>query len=338
MENWYGAALTENARQLSRGEEKRKLSAIHAGISAGVALAVTLLQFLLAEGIGNTGGLSGLGMRSVLQTAGTLLSSANSILTPFWNLGFWFAALLWARQRMARPGDLLAGFRRFGPYLRLLFTKGILLLAMGMFCAYVSSFVYMLTPWAAPVVAFAQSVGMDMEAANTAMSQMDLATMEAMLGAMIPMLVIWGVLCLAVLVPVFYRFRMAEFFLLEEKRLGAIPAMALSARMLRKRRFRLFLLDLRFWWYYGLQLLCLLLYSMDLWLPLLGVTLPESTALSLGLYVLYLLALFLVQTFLRPQVQTAYALAYAQLLHIEPVLPKPVPQPNPKNLPWDEAE
>lgn len=336
METWYGAALVGKARQLSRGEDKRKLSAIHAGITAGVALAATLLQLWLAEGIGNTGGLSGLGMRSVLQTAGTVLNGANTILTPFWSVGFLFAALLWAREKTAHPGDLLVGFRRFGVFLRLMLLEGVLLFATGMFCVYASSFIYMMTPWAQPVIAFAQSVGMDMNAANAAMAQMDMATMDALLAAMIPMLVIWGLLCLVVVVPMLYRFRMAEFFLLDEKRMGAIQAMAFSTRMLRKRRWKLFLLDLRFWWYYGLQMLCLLLYSADLWLPLLGVTLPAGLGTSLGLYVLYLLALFAVQTLLRPQVQTAYALAYEQLLHIDPILPKPVPQPDPKNLPWDE--
>jgi len=95
MEVWYGAALCAEARQRSRGNEKLKIAAIHAGITAGVALMVTLLQLLLSQGIGNTGGLSGLGMRSLLQTAETVLSGANTVLMPFWNVGFLFAALLW---------------------------------------------------------------------------------------------------------------------------------------------------------------------------------------------------------------------------------------------------
>ena len=74
MENWYGAALCKEARNRSRGQEKTKLSAIHAGISAGVALAVTLLYYLLEKGIAQTGGLAGMGMRSILQTAATLLT------------------------------------------------------------------------------------------------------------------------------------------------------------------------------------------------------------------------------------------------------------------------
>lgn len=329
MEEWSGAALVKRARLLSRGTDKKKIAAIHAGIAAAAALIITLLQLALEEGIGQTSGLSGLGMRSVLQTAGTVLQIANSVLTPFWNLGFWFAALLWARERTARPGDLLMGFRRFGPYLRLMLLKGITVFSAAMLCAYASSLVYMMTPWAAQVTEFAQTVGMDVEAADQLMAQMDGTALTSLMRSMIPMLVIWGVLSIAVLVPLLYRFRMAEFTLLEDPRVGALVAMALSARMLRKRRWKLFCLDLRYWWYYALEAACLLFYSVELFLPV------NSMALSLGLYVAYLAALFAVQTLARPQVQTAYALAYESLRRTEPVQPKP--RPAPKKLPWDEV-
>lgn len=336
MENWYGAALTEDARHLSRGNEKRTLAAIYGGVLVGAALAITLAQILLERGIGNTGGLSGLGMRSVLQTIGTVLHGANTVLTPFWNLGFLFAALLWARGSAVKPQDLLTGFRRFGPYLRLLILRAITAIAGGAFCVYLSSALYMLTPWSATVMDFAQSVNMDMEAAGTMVAQMDAAQIDAMLISMIPMLAIWFVLCLAVVVPMLYRFRMAEFVILDDRRMGGLAAMLLSARMLRKRRWKLFLLDLRFWWYYGLQVLCLSISFADLWLPVLGVVLPGGLGTTMGLYLVYLAGLVLIHTFLSPRVQTAYALAYEKLRQMDPVMPKP--HPVPQNLPWDDEQ
>jgi len=334
MGNWNGAAWAEKARQLSRGTDKRKLAAIHAGVAAGAALVITLLQYVLAAAIENTSGLSGMGMRGILQTAGSVLQIANIVLMPFWDLGFLFAALLWAREQYAGTDDLLTGFRRFGPYLRLMILRGLIGFMVGMVCAYISSFLYMMTPWAVPVVEFAQSVGMDMAVANEMMAQMDIATMDAMLNAMIPMLVIWGILCVAVLVPLLYRFRMAEFLLLEDRRMGALAALLLSARMLRKRCGKLFALDLRFWWYYGLQALCMLLYLSDLWLPMLGVTLPvDGQTAAIGLYIAYLAATFGIQALFRPRVATTYALAYEHLRQAAPVMPKV--QEAPKNLPWD---
>lgn len=334
MENWYGAALCEEARRLSRGKEKTKLSAVHAGISAAVALAVTLLYYLLEKGIAQTGGLSGMGTRSILQTAATLLTNANSVLAPFWTLGFWFAALLWVRGQAVRFGDLLAGFRRFGAYLRLLLNRGLLAVAAAFVSIHVSSFLYMMTPWAAQMTEFAQSANMDMALVSEMLSGMDMAQMDALLRSMIPLLVIWGVLCAVLVVPMLYKFRMAEYFLLDDRRMGTLRAMFCSSQMLRKRRWKLFRLDLRFWWYYGLQGLCFAVYFADLWLPLLGVELTEGIVTSMSLYVLYLLGLVAVQTFLRPQVQAAYALAYEQLLHEEPVMPKMYPAP--QNLPWEE--
>lgn len=335
MENWYGAALCKEARNRSRGEEKTKLSAIHAGISAGVALAVTLICYLLERGIAQTGGLSGMGMRSVLQTAATLLTNANSVLAPFWNLGFVFVALLWVRGQSAHLGDLLAGFRRFGAYLRLLLNRAFLTVAAGFISVYLSAAIYMMTPWSAAVAEFAQSAGMDMGVASEMVARMDLAQMNALLYSMLPMLIIWVVLCAVMAVLLLYKFRMAEYFLLDDKRMGTLRAMFHSSQMLRKRRFKLFRLDLRFWWYYGLHILCLAVYLSDLWLPLMGIEVPGGIVTSLGLYVLYLLSLFLVQTFLRPQVQTAYALAYEELLHMEPVMPKI--RSMPRNLPGDET-
>ena len=334
MENWNGAVLCKEARQLSRGEDKRKLSAIHAGITAGVALVITLAQYLLAAGIDKTGGLSGMGMRSILQTAATFLNSANTILMPFWNLGFFFAALLWVRQQRAEPGDLLQGFRRFGPALRLWLTKALLVFCMIMVCAYIASFAFMATPWAAPITEFAQEAGMDLAKADAMMNRMDGAQINALLQSLIPMLVIWGALFLVLAVPVLYKLRMAEYMILDQKA-GAVAAMLISARMLRKRCWKLFLLDLRFWWYYTLEVLCLLIYCADLWLPMLGIPIPQNEGVVLGLYVLYLVALFGVHTLLRPRVQTAYAMVYEHLRQAEPVLPKTRPQPDPKTLPWD---
>ena len=247
MENWYSAALCKEARNISRGQEKTKISAIHAGISACVALAVTIIYYLLEKGIAQTGGLSGMGMRSILQTAATVLSTANSVLAPFWHLGFWFVTLLWVRNQPTQFGDLLAGFRRFGAYLRLLLNRGLLTVMIGLLSMYLSSYIYMVTPWSASVVEFAQSSGMDMDVANQLISQMDMAQLDALLFDMIPMLVIWAVLLVVLALPMLYKFRMAEFFLLDDRRMGTVRAMFSSAQMLRKRRFRLFLLDLRFW-------------------------------------------------------------------------------------------
>ena len=110
--------------------------------------------------------------------------------------------------------------------------------------------------------------------------------------------------------------------------------MLISGAMMRRRRFQLFRLDLRFWWYYALKVLCLLICYADLLLGVLGVTLPlSSDAVYLITYGLYLAALFAVEVSFRPRVDTAYAIAYETLKQMGPVMKKPVEKP--ENLPWD---
>ena len=67
--------LKESAAQkLSEASyDPKKLVLIHTGLIVALNLAVNGLNLYLSEQIGTTGGLSGLGLRSVLQTAQTIL-------------------------------------------------------------------------------------------------------------------------------------------------------------------------------------------------------------------------------------------------------------------------
>ena len=140
----------------------------------------------------------------------------------------------------------------------------------------------------------------------------------------------------ALLIPLLYRFRMAEFVILDEPRARGLSAMLISSALLRRRCWQLFRLDLRFWWYYGLKALCLLLCYADLLLATLGISLPigEDAAYFLT-FGLYLAALFVVEVSFRPQVDTAYAVTYEGLKAIGPFQKKPAEEPG--QMPWDEA-
>ena len=111
--------------------------------------------------------------------------------------------------------------------------------------------------------------------------------------------------------------------------------MLISAALLRRRRWQLFLLDLRFWWYYGLKLLCMALLYSDLLLEAAGIPVSGSDVTFLLTYVLYLAALFGVEVCFRPRVDTAYACAYETLKEMGPILKKPAPA-TPQKMPWDE--
>ena len=324
-----------NARQRLGNKDYRRLVMIHTGVTVAFALVSILLQFVLAEGIGNTGGLSGMGMRSVLETAQLVLQWANTLLLPFWSLGFFYVALLWAREAQADKRDLLAGFHRVGPYLGLMLNRAILTILVLVVSINISSVIYMMTPAADRILELAESFG-NTDQMYDYLYSLDMEQIMVLLRSMIPMMVIGCVLASVLLIPLLYRFRMAEYVILDQKGIRGIGAMILSAALLRRRRWQLFKLDLRFWWYYGLKLLCTVLLYGDMILETVGVVLPVGSGMAYVLtYVLYLGGLFAVEISFRPRVETAYACAYEQLKEMNPIEQKIVPV-KPQDMPWDE--
>ena len=337
MEKLNGKKMIVQARERLQGVNTRPLALLHTGVTVGAALVIMLLQYVLAEGIGNTGGLSGMGLRSVLETGQLVLEWANTILLPFWSLGFLYVALLWARETQADKKDLLTGFRRIGPCLGLMLNRAVLTILVLVVCVNISSILYMATPAASGILELAGSFT-STEQMYEYLYSMDVAKVMELFQSMIPMLVICCVLAAVLLIPLLYRFRMAEYVILDQKGIRGIGAMILSAALLRRRCWQLFKLDLRFWWYYGLKLLCTVLLYADMILETVGVVLPVGSGVAYILtYVLYLGGLFAVEVSFRPRVETAYACAYEQLKELSPIEKKIVPAKS-RNMPWDTEE
>ena len=328
MEKLNGKKIIARARERLQGVNTQPLVLLHTGVTVGAAFVIMLLQYLLAEGIGNTGGLSGMGMRSVLETAQLVLQWANTLLLPFWSLGFLHVALLWAREAQADKRDLLAGFRRVGPYLGLMLNRAILTILVLVVSINISSVIYMMTPAADRILELAESFG-NTDQMYDYLYSLDMEQIMVLLRSMIPMMVIGCVLASVLLIPLLYRFRMAEYVILDQKGIRGIGAMILSAALLRRRRWQLFKLDLCFWWYYGLKILCAVLMDFGPLLPI------EGDFAYIVTYALYLVALFGIEVCFRPRVETAYACAYEQLKEMNPIEQKIVPV-KPQDMPWDE--
>lgn len=334
MEKLNVTMLIKTARERLRDRDTHRMAAIYAGVSAAAALAIMLLQLVLSKGIGNTGGLSGMGTRSVLETGQLVLQWANTLLMPFWNLGFLYVALLWARRKAADTKDLLAGFHRIGPYLGLMVNRALLTFVVSMVCINVCSVIFMMTPAASQILELAGSYGSTEEMYEYLYS-LEAPVILEMFRSMLPMVIVCIALAMALLVVLMYRFRMAEFVILDEPHARGLSAMLLSAAMLRRRCWQLFRLDLKFWWYYALKLLCMLLLYADLLLEAAGVALPVSAdAAYLLTYGLYLVGFFAVEVRFLPTVQTAYACAYENL-KAQGAVQKKEPEA-PKHMPWDE--
>ena len=80
------------------GDPKR-LVLIHTGAALLLAIALTVIDYLLEQKIGTTGGLSGIGTRSILTTAQSILRYVQILVLPIWNCGYLFACLQISRQK-----------------------------------------------------------------------------------------------------------------------------------------------------------------------------------------------------------------------------------------------
>lgn len=305
----------------------KKLMLLHTAVSLGIPLILTLCNFLLTRGIDTTGGLAGLQLRSVLSTIQQAVQLVGNIVLPFWQIGLVFSVLRLARQEQANPRSLLAGFRRFGPVLRLMLLKGLIFAGVAMACSYVSAGLFLLTPLASPFMDMLMPL---VESADPMTQQLVLD--EQMMAQAMPVVYIFGAVFLTVALPLFYRLRLAEFAIMDEP-INARAAIAKSWKLTKKNCLSLLRLDLSFWWFYVLEGLLVLVCYLDVLLPLVGINLTQNGDLVFWtLYGAYLLGRLVLYWLVNAQVQTTYAMAY-EALCAQPERPAPVPE----QLPWDEV-
>lgn len=283
---------------------------IHTGAVLLVSLLFTVADFLLNQQIDATGGLSGMGLRSVLTTIQSLLRLVQLIILPFWQIGYTYYTLNVARGQTAGLPDLLEGFRRWAPVLRL----KALMLGMGfllaMLCANVSSFLFMLTPWAAPVMTKMEALLSDGNITDEVLMENIVAISE---DIMVPVLVLFGICFLAGFLFLFFRFRLAELWLMAHPDGGALAALRNSSILMRGNSKAMFKIDLHFWWFYLLELLVTVLCYGDVILDAVGI---QMTTDAFGSYIvffaLYVWAQMSLYWWKRNEVCVTYAHAYLE--------------------------
>lgn len=278
-----------------------RLALIHTGVAVALSVLITLLNYLLTSQIQSTAGLSGIGTRAILLSAQEILTIVTAAAMPFWSCGFLRAALLISRNETATPTTLLEGFRRFGPVLRLNLIRTVTCLVIGFVTLQAASMIFMLTPLSNDF----------MESALALMatgSEITDAALDGLMSSLWAVYVLWIVLAGVVLIPMFYRYRMADFSIMDEAD-RALKAFAESKRLMFCRRRQLFKLDLHFWWYYALQVVALAVAYGDTLLPALGVTVDPNVAFFGFYLVSQAIQLALAWRF-APLVQTTYAAAY----------------------------
>ena len=309
--------------------DPRKLVLIHTLAAVLFALAVTVLDYILGDRIAGTGGLGGLGQRTVLSTLQSALRLANLVLLPFWEVGYIYAAMGIARGRETRPDSLLEGLRRWGIVLRSNLLQIMLYLAMGMACNYFAMAIFLATPLSNSLVTLVSPYLNDPSPLLT-----DPVLTVQVMQAAIPMFVIFLILYAILALPMVYHFRLINYALLDNPKAGAFAALRRSKYLMHGDRFNLFKLDLSFWWFYGAQALLSIICYGEWLLEMLGVPLPFSGNTAFFLFYILSLALQVVlYTFTRNRVAVTYAHAYDALGGSIDEKPAPAPAA-PKNQPW----
>lgn len=304
-----GAAAAEGCRW-----ECRRLVLIYCGVMALLTLGSNGLHLMLDSHIGETGGLSGLGMRSVLQTIQELLTYINLIFSPFWTAGFLYAMINLVRGHAPGTGDLLEGFRRFGRVLAHMAVQLLGIMALVMAVANVAAVIFSFTPLSAEFVEMMEPL-MNDPAIFTAEGALDLSKipMDTLMSAMRPMLILTCVLLVPVYIWLSYFFRMSLYLVMEGD-IGGVRAYFESMRLMRGHKWQMFRLDLSFWWYHGLALLITVVGYLDAILKALEIPLPMGETgmffLTLGVYCLLQTGLYLWK---KCQVDGAYVLAYESI-------------------------
>lgn len=314
------------ARALNRAPQARQIILVYAAVLCGLSLLSTVISVALSDRISGAGGLGNIGLRSVLSTGQSVLPLINFIVTACLSLGYHISILSFTRGFDASPRTLTGGFRHFGPILRTMLLKGIFYGGTVIAATYISSFLFMATPYSEEFIRvmtpYLESV--------TVLSDglvLDEAVFATALEAMVPMLWILAAVCLAMVLPLYYRMRMVDFALADDPGRGAFHAIVKSRQLMRRNCFALFRLDLTLWWFYAAQILISLVCYGDLLLPMVGVRFPWSDTVSYYLfYGLSLAIQFALYAFGMNRVYAVYAVAYDALMEDLPQPELPVQQ------------
>lgn len=305
----------------------RRLVMLYTGAAIGLSLLLSAISFSLNNYSG-AGGIGGLGTQATLSTIQMVLQLASAVVTPFWSAGLLFCALCYARQRSVAPASLAEGFRRFKPILSSALMIGLRYLGVGFISMYLSSMLLMVTPAALPMLNASQQLLEDPS-----------ADPYALLGDSLPQVMLWymGIFLVVFAIfalPIFYRYRLVNYVIMDDDKAGGMQAMLASRLMTNRRRLELFKLDLHFWWFWLLELAAIALAYGDVLLSALGLALPVSDAAAYwGFGLLSMACQFGLYAWAKPRLSVTYAMAYETLRQMPP--PKAQAPKAPQSHPWN---
>ena len=298
------------AARLEQAQQEKKIVLIYSGLAIGSAVLVTAVNYLLGLQISQSGGLGNMGTRAMLSSLQTMLPLIQSVALMCLDVGYIAAMLRIARGQYASPQTLRLGFDRLWVLLRCSLIQGMLYGGLAFGSIYATTFVYMMSPMSASLMEILLPVVSEASVINPNIV-LDEAVYQQLTQAITPVLILSAVVFLALSVPLFYRYRLANYLIIDRPAIGAVAALRESRNIMRGNKRALAKLDLSFWWFYLASFGATALGNADSWLSRLGVQLPFSGEVGYYIFlVLYWSATFAIYFFLRNRVEVAYGLAY----------------------------
>ena len=299
-----------SAGRLANAREGQKIILYFSLITIAVSAVATVVSYILSQQIAKTGGLGSMGVRSALTTAQMLLPIVQAVFLMCLELGYLSTMLRIARGQYASPNGMRLGFDRFWVLLRCVLLESAILFGACLGAIYLGSLIFMMSPFSDRAMALLQPV---LDSATVLNPQMvlDSGVYDQLMGAMAPAFVLCLILAAVLAVPLAFRYRMAQYVIIDKPGIPAMMALRQSRYMMKGNTGKLLKLDISLWWYYGASLLARVLCYGDILLAMLGVRLPWSDTVSYyGFFAAYLAVQFAIYYFLRNRVETAYAIAY----------------------------
>lgn len=304
-----GAALAEANR-----DSTRSLVLLYVGVIAVLTLGSSGLNLYLDKQISGTGGLAGLGTRSVLQTIQEILTYVSLIFDPFWSAGFLAAMIAMVRGGKPEKGHMTAGLNRFSKILAYIAVQFLLAVAILVASVYLGTTIWSLSPMGAEYERVLGPILTDPNVVSPeGIINWELLPVDLLLRYTMPIMLVCMALFALFYILLSYRFRLAVYLILTRNE-GAVRAHFLSAQLMRGRKWQLFRLDLSWWWYYLLLGAASLVAYVDLILEMLNLPLPlDPTVMffaSLGAYCVLFSAICLWK---KCQVDASYVLAFESI-------------------------
>lgn len=301
------------AGRLEHAPALKKIILIYAAVVLGLTGLNTVAAYVLDLQMDNLSGLSNIGKRNILSSIQSMLPMVLSLVTMCLGLGLTASMLRVARGQYVSEQTLRLGFDRFWLLLRCNILMGFRYLATLFLSVYAGIMLFMALPVSKPAMAVLAPYIAQMSALSNELV-LDEAAYLQFSQAVWPAYVICGVLFAIAAVPMWYSYRMTSYIIIDKPGMGALMVMRESKQMMRKNRVALFRMDLGFWWYYLALFVAQAICYGDVFLSLVGISLPGHSDLWYFLFMaLYLAVLFLVYLFLRSKVDVSYALAYDSL-------------------------